>query len=87
MALFTPLQEYITKYNTRYTDRECWTWAPCGPDDYVEQLPVDDGLGFLVKQLICKRLSTSKSNTQYLLVDGYKTRCSAYACPATGCDV
>ena len=49
MALFDPLQEYIVQYNSRYTDRACWAWTPCASSDYVEQLPMDDGLGFLVQ--------------------------------------
>jgi hypothetical protein len=74
IELFAPLEEYIIKYNTRYSDRVCWAWIPCRSDEYVEQLPVDDGLGYLVKQLICKPLSRARSANQYLLVDGYAAR-------------
>lgn len=76
VALFDPLQEYIVLYSSRYLDRKCWAWAPCGPNDYVEQLPVDDGVGFLVKPQVCKGLSKqSSARGQYLLVDGSATRC------------
>lgn len=74
VALFDPLQEYIIRHHTRYTDRECWAWSPCGANDYAEQLPVDDGAGFLVQPQVCKRLSARKSPSQYLLVDGSATR-------------
>lgn len=79
VATFEPLQEYVTVMNTRYSDRQCWAWEPCGADDYVEQMPVDDGKGFLVKPLICKRLSMPGSagyghRPQYKLVDGSATR-------------
>lgn len=74
MATFEPLQEYIIQYNTRYTDRVCWAWSPCASTDYVEQLPVDDGMGFLVQRQVCKKLSARKSPSQYLLVDGSVTR-------------
>ena len=76
VALFDPLQEYIIQQSTRYTDRICWAWGPCGANDYVEQLPVDDGTGFLVKPQICKRLSAARKTPpqQYLLVDGSATR-------------
>ena len=74
MEFFLPLKEYIVKYNTWYSDLVCWTWAPCGADEYVEQLPVDDGLGYLVKPLVCRGLSVAKSPNQYLLVDGSITR-------------
>ena len=55
VALFDPLQEYIVKHNTRYTDRECWQWSPCTSDEWVVQLPVDDGLGFLVQPQVVFR--------------------------------
>lgn len=70
-----PLQQYISVPSTRYTDRECWTWSPCGMDDYVEQLPLDDGMGYLVQPLVCKPLTReSIHGAQYLLVDGSATR-------------
>ena len=40
----------------------------------MQQLPVDDGTGFLVKPLVCRKLSAPTSATQYLLVDGSRTR-------------
>jgi hypothetical protein len=75
VAKFTPRRQYIVKYNTRYSNMECWSWAPCGQDYYVAQLPVDDGLGFLVQPMQC-RLLTAQSQTkhQYKLVDGERTR-------------
>ena len=74
VATFAPLQEYIKTFNPQYINRECWAWVPCGKDEYVEQLPVDDGLGYLVKPLVCKTLSRARSGAQYLLVDGSRTR-------------
>ncbi len=75
MAKFTPLRQYIVKYNTRHSDRDCWTWNPCGLQQYAEQLPEDDGMGFLVQPLICRQLSTRVSGkVQYKLVDGSLTR-------------
>jgi hypothetical protein len=74
VATFNPLFEYISGYQTRYTDRNCTRWAPCQYDEYVVQLPVDDGMGFLVMPLICKKLSTYTSDTQYRLVDSSITR-------------
>ena len=71
---FLPLQEYITRYHTRYSDRACERWTPCGVDDYVEQLPVDDGQGFLVQPMVCKRLTPRPSFLHYRLVDGSSTR-------------
>lgn len=71
---FDPLRQYILRYSTRYADRECWTWKPCATDEYVAQLPVDDGAGFLLQPLVCRPLSRQKSNAQYLLVDGSATR-------------
>ena len=73
---FDPLQEYILVMNTRYTDRVCWAWNPCGYNDFVEQMPVDDGKGFLVKPLVCKELSMGRASPppQYKLVDGSFTR-------------
>jgi hypothetical protein len=72
---FTPLLNYITKYNTRYTDRECQAWSPCPMDTYVVQLPADDSMGFLVQPLVCSRLSERVPNrNQYMLVDGSATR-------------
>ena len=54
---------------------ECWSWAPCGQDYYVAQLPVDDGLGFLVQPLQCRLLTApSQTKRQYKLVDGERTR-------------
>ncbi len=74
MGLFTPLLNYITKYNTQYTDRECWAWVPCAKDNYAVQLPVDDGMGFLVQPLVCNPLSSKVSGRdQYKLVDGSAT--------------
>lgn len=74
VAKFTPLVNYITKYNTRYTDRECWAWTPCGKQNYVVQLPVDDGMGYLVQPLVCSPLSSRViSRDQYKLVDGSAT--------------
>lgn len=52
-----PLYEYIEVYNTRYTDRKCWMWAPCGSNDYIEQLPVHDGRGFLTQVFLTNGLS------------------------------
>lgn len=72
-----PLREYIATYHTRYTDRVCWAWAPCGEDDYALQLPVDDGEGFLLRPLVCRPLSagpSSPTKNQYKLVDGSVTR-------------
>lgn len=40
---FAPLKQYIVAYNTRYSDRQCWTWRKCSEGSYVEQLPEDDG--------------------------------------------
>lgn len=69
-----PLQEYIVRYHTRYSDRVCVRWSPCGVDDYVEQFPVDDGVGFLVQPMVCKRLTHRPSFMHYRLVDGSATR-------------
>lgn len=69
-----PLLEYVAVQSTRYSDRSCWAWKACGEKEYVAQLPVDDGTGFLVQPLICKTLSEKKSNSQYRLVDGSATR-------------
>lgn len=75
VALFQPLQEYILLQNTRYSDRVCWAWKPCCSDCYVAQLPVDDGTGFLTVNQTCNKLSAAaRPLSQYLLVDGSKTR-------------
>lgn len=72
---FRPLREYIATYHTRFSDRTCWAWAPCGEDDYALQLPVDDGQGFLLQPLACRPLSgPSPTKNQYKLVDGSVTR-------------
>jgi hypothetical protein len=72
---FRPLREYIATYHTRFSDRSCWAWAPCGEDDYALQLPVDDGQGFLLRPLACRPLSgPAPGRTQYKLVDGSSTR-------------
>ncbi len=74
VARFTPLINYITKYNTRYTDRECWAWTPCERNNYAVQLPVDDGMGFLIQPLVCSPLSSRVfGKNQYKLVDGSAT--------------
>jgi hypothetical protein len=75
VAKFTQLINYITKYNTRYTDRECWAWTPCAKQNYVVQLPVDDGMGFLIQPLVCSPLSSGVfgPTQQYKLVDGSVT--------------
>jgi hypothetical protein len=69
-----PLLTFVTRYQTRYSDRVCGRWVQCGTDDYAEQLPVDDGQGFLIKPLVCKRLTPKPLGSYYQLVDGYKTR-------------
>ncbi len=73
---FQPLHEYISTYNTRYTDRMCLKWRQCGSSDYVEQLPVHDGTGFLILNQSCKPLTrpTNSLTRQYKLVDGETTR-------------
>jgi hypothetical protein len=73
VALFTPLTQYISKINTRYTDRECWTWQACRQDEYVRQLPVHDGTGFLIKAQVCRPLTKATSSGYYLLVSGEDT--------------
>lgn len=77
VALFAPLQEYIVKYHTRYSNRVCKSWASmrCPETYYVEQLPEDDGTGFLTRPMICKPLSgPADISKQYKLVDGSVTR-------------
>jgi len=73
---FQPLHEYIATYNTRYTDRTCLKWRQCGSSDYVEQLPVHDGTGFLLQNQSCKPLTrpVNPRVRQYKLVDGETTR-------------
>ena len=65
--------EYITRYPTAYSDRECWAWASCGLNEYALQSPVDDENGFLLKRQICRPATICLSGVEYTKVNGKAT--------------
>ena len=66
-------KEYILKYPTAYSNRECWTWSPCRNTHYALQAPVEDENGFLLKKMICMPYTNCLSKIEYTKVNGKAT--------------
>jgi hypothetical protein len=66
-------KQYITRYPTAYSDRDCWDWMPCGYNDFALLSPLDDENGFLLKRQICMPATTCISGIEYTKVDGKAT--------------
>lgn len=63
-------QHYVSRYQTKSTDRECWKFEACKENQYVFQALQDDDNGFLMKPLICKAYRPCVDNLEYTLVNG-----------------
>lgn len=67
-------KQYIVRYPTQYSDRECWTWMPCTATQYALQAPMEDeNDGFLLKPMICMPYTYCMSKLEYTKVNGKAT--------------
>lgn len=79
--------QYISRYPSRTSDRECWTWQPCASHQFMYQHPLSDSEGYLVKSQVCRDYTQCNVVNQYQIVDGTATEDRDNVCATiTTCD-
>ena len=64
------LTQYVSKFPTETSNRECYTWAPCSSTQYIHQEIFADSKRFIVKPQVCRENNYCNGAQEYTLVDG-----------------